>query len=535
MLKQNWITRGMKKSLPLLIAAALFAGLTPLSALAVTSEGRGTGENEVVSEETETPKKDEMKQVAGEARSLTEEELADLSDSLDDGDIGFFMTEYSRPEEIRWGDVFYDGAGIAVIPDAEQREAYEQWDGETENRLVAVYERDAAEFVLEKTGTDYSDARYPLQLDWLSVSDEHSGDRLYITDHGDTDWPAIRFTDGTADGDLYCLYYVRPDKAHDIDEREYVMTARIDQDGNRTYLSNLPTDVPAPKTLVTIDFFDSRTEAMQQRPVTALAARPMDSDETADWYWALITAAEDDVEISVDRAYVDSSIAHYLSLEGIRIPDLNLGRAVLMKGESALLRISLPREPRIRVAAAKDGYFGEYWFGEDSRLKLFDAEGLPKQRYVIGHDLEGEGRGCGYGNEAGLDSFLEGGWVVFDEATGEPAGGVIFSDHGSMWIITEDLRVCQVELQYDTMSGKVPDVLRTTIYDEDTRKDLPEELFPEQYGTGDYLIEAEQLKNEQVLTLTQINNGFGALSYLMPGADEDTHEFVLHRYIGSAK
>ena len=136
MLKQNWITRGMKKSLPLLIAAALFAGLTPLSALAVTSEGSGTGEHEVVSEETETPKKDEMKQVAGEARSLTEEELADLSDSLDDGDIGFFMTEYSRPEEIRWGDVFYDGAGIAVIPDAEQREAYEQWDGETENRLV---------------------------------------------------------------------------------------------------------------------------------------------------------------------------------------------------------------------------------------------------------------------------------------------------------------------------------------------------------------------------------------------------------------
>ena len=72
------------------------------------------------------------------------------------------------------------------------------------------------------------------------------------------------------------------------------------------------------------------------------------------------------------------------------------------------------------------------------------------------------------------------------------------------------------------------------IFEPDTWNALPEELFTEHTATGAYLIGAEQLGNEQVLTLTQIDNGFGALSYLMPGADEDTQEFILHRYIGSA-
>ena len=152
---------------------------------------------------------------------------------------------------------------------------------------------------------------------------------------------------------------------------------------------------------------------------------------------------------------------------------------------------------------------------------------------MIGHDLEGEGRGCSYGDEAGLTSFLEGGWVMFDEATGEPTGGVVFSDHRTMWIITEESDY-QVDLQYDTMYGKVPDVLKTEVFEPDTWNALPEELFTEHTATGAYLIGAEQLGNEQVLTLTQIDNGFGALSYLMPGADEDTQEFILHRYIGSA-
>ena len=533
MLRRNMIWRGMKKSFPLLIAAALFAGMVPASAFAVTSEGSGTGETEVVSEEVEEPKKEEAKQVAGGARALTEEELADLSDSLDQGDKGFFSTEYSRAEEIRWDDVLGDGADIGVIPDAVQREAYEDWSGSEGEELVGVYEQDVRDFVLRKTGTDYSDARYPLSLDWLAVSDDRSGDQLFIAKRGEADRQAIAFTAGTADGDLYRLRYVRADKANHRKEREFEVTVRIDRDGNRAYVSNLPTDVPAPKTLVTIDFFASRTEAMQQGPVTTLAARPMDSDEAADWYWALITAAEDDVEISVDRAYVDSGIASLLSSEGIRIPDLGLGKAVLMEGESAMLRVSLPQEPRIRVAATKDGYFGEYWFGEDSRLKLVDEEGVPKQRYVIGHDLEGEGRGCSYGDEAGLTSFLEGGWVMFDEATGEPTGGVVFSDHRTMWIITEESDY-QVDLQYDTMYGKVPDVLKTEVFEPDTWSALPEELFTEHTATGAYLIGAEQQGNEQVLTLTQIDNGFGALSYLMPGADEDTQEFILHRYIGSA-
>ena len=45
--------------------------------------------------------------------------------------------------------------------------------------------------------------------------------------------------------------------------------------------------------------------------------------------------------------------------------------------------------------------------------------------------------------------------------------------------------------------------------------------------------ESAKLDGEQLLTLTQANNGGGALNWVLPGAGENRHEFTFTRYTGT--
>ena len=95
-------------------------------------------------------------------RALTQEELDALNASLDFNDNGFFVTSFSRPEEIDWAQVFYNGAGIRQDPSDAQREAYDRAVGYQMTSLVCISRADVERFVLEKTGTEYRAARKPL-------------------------------------------------------------------------------------------------------------------------------------------------------------------------------------------------------------------------------------------------------------------------------------------------------------------------------------------------------------------------------------
>ena len=91
-------------------------------------------------------------------------------------------------------------------------------------------------------------------------------------------------------------------------------------------------------------------------------------------------------------------------------------------------------------------------------------------------------------------------------------------------------------LNYDRIySGEdeAPDLLVTRKYD---KNDYCWTLLPSWFGdnTGDYLVSAIQLDGEQLLTLTQANNGEGALNWVLPEAGANQHEFTLIRCTGTA-
>lgn len=460
-------------------------------------------------------------------RKLNQGELDALSGSLDIAENGFFVTSYVRPEEIDWGEVFYNGAGMNREPGAEQMAEYERdvgYYGVTS--LFCVRQEDVEDFVRAKTGTEYRDARKPLR--WYRTEDG-----LYMFEHGDTNAQAIRFTEGYVEGNEYELYYTRADWEHYIPERPFVMRARI-RDGQWLYRSNLPADAATPLTLLRIDFVQSTSAAQERGVKQFVEVEPLPSDEPNSWGWAVITAQEDNVRFSLDRAETESEREVLLSQSyGIRIADENLFSGILDRGESIAVWVNQPWHPCIRLLATRDAYYGEYWFGEENGLHLDRAA----PRYVTGHDLNSEGRGCGYRNETELVNFLmDGPWVFLDPKTGEVLAGVRFFDYRTMEIDT-GAELYTVYLRYDrynVSADQAPDLLVMEKYYEDDP--IWAGLGPAFEGKrlGDYTVLATQMDGEQLLTVRRTVSAEVPLARMLFGTDTDKGEFVLHRFQGTA-
>ena len=460
-----------------------------------------------------------------ERRKLTQKELDRLTESLDYSENGFFVTSYSRPEEIRWDEVFYNGAGIAVEPTDKQLAEYVKYEGEVMTSMVCVPFADAEEFVRAHTGTEYAAARRPLTW-YLAEGD------LFMTQHGDTNMQPIRFVAGFVQGNEYELFYTRSDGENYMGERTFLLRARI-EDGVWLYLSNWPADSEMPLTLLDIRYAEDKDEARALGASEFVAAEQLDSDDPTCWRWAVLTAAEDDVRYTVDREALDSWMEEILDMEyQTRIPGDNICSGVLQKGESVAVWVNTPWYPRIRVMATKDLYYGEFWFGEDNWLHLDPAE----PRYVTGHDWDGEGKGCGYETETELANFLMNGvWVYLDPETCEVTAGVHFLDYRGMEIFDgENFYAIRIEYDHlETDEDEAPDLL---CLEKAFHVDPNWDVLPSWYTwneLGDYTISAVQMDGEQILTLHQANNGEAALGYLFPDAGENQHDFILTRYTGT--
>lgn len=252
------------------------------------------------------------------------------------------------------------------------------------------------------------------------------------------------------------------------------------------------------------------------------------ASEPYDWGWVIITARTDGVRYSVDRISDDIPGIFY----DLTIPGDNITSGVLAEGETFALYVNQPWYPEVRIMASKDAYWGEYWFGQDN-WRHFEPDVF---RYVTGHDLTGEGRGCAPKTEEDLVNFLmDGTWAYMNEA-GEVTTVLRFRDYRMADMESEEEYYTLV-MDYDRLyagEDEAPDllVLRRDIYSDTDWSTLPGWFSSD--SLGDYLISAVQLDGEQLLTLTQANNGDGALGYLLCGADENAREFTLHRYRGTA-
>ncbi len=560
-MKSHTLHKGLCVLLALMLMLSLFAGCekqqpdAEQAAQALTGKVKPTQDDgkaeEDTADKTEPEKEDDVRQDSGkpqlsgkptlsqkpqadnssgageeeeEISGLSAEELEQINNSLDYKENGFFVCTYSRPEEIDWSEVLYNGAGIAIEVTDEMIADILEAIGEDElyTDVTAIPEDAIFDFAWEKTGIPYSYARKPIWFDWRYMDDGY-----FFNMHGDTNAQNIHITSGSRAGNEYWLHYTRSDWQNYIDSRPFVMHCVIEE-GNWRYISNLPDDAPPPIDLLDIEFFDTKEEAAKDHMILEYFTEELgDADEPTGMCWCVITAKTDDVEYSFDYGGLANDELSW----DLFIPDHTLEYGILYEGESVAMYINRPWYPTLRISAVKNGiYYGEYWVGEDNGLHLDWS--IP--RYIVGHDLQGEGRGCEPLNEAQLVNFLQDGdWCVYDEE-GEITAVVSFRDYRSMYIWSY-AGFFDVQLDYDRLDARANEAPDLLVMKRGWDDYADWDALPEYFGDtlGDYQYYAVQMLGEQILILNQANNGDGALGYML-GTGEYGYEFVLTRFKGTA-
>ncbi len=462
--------------------------------------------------------------------AVSDRELRELNERVNTtAENGFFQTTFSRPQEIDWHEALYNGADIDSEPSEAALADFNRYQDEDWDCPIVCIESSALRtFVWEKTLTSYDVAEKQLWTNW------YESDGCFLTSHGDTNFMPITLTSATADGEIYRLYYERTDYANSVWEPvPFVMTLRV-RGGEWQYISNLRADAPC-LTLLTVDYFDEEEGVPDFLNVTEFVETPALPSDEPSWKWAVLTAREDGVRYCVDRTDFSYDEADYFLVMYLdRYIGDNITSGVLDKGERVAVKVNTPWYPTIRVTATKDTLWGELWFGENGMLHIFDTAA---RSYVVGRDADAEGRGCDPDTENELMAFLrDGDWFYLDPETYEPLAVMRFPyGHSCDIEWSEGFYEFNVWYAYeDEHRGGAPDTIGFFRgYDDYTDWSvLPERLQTED-KLGSYTWQAFQLDGEQILYLTQLEVQPGPLSYLLPGATEDTIEFLFVRFNGT--
>ncbi len=460
--------------------------------------------------------------------ALSARELRALNDRVNTvEENGFFQCTFSRPQQIDWHEVLYNGAGIECEPSEEALEEFNRYmDEDWDCPIICIADTAVRDFVWEKTLTSYAEAENQLWTTWTEA------DGYALTSHGDTNFMPIELTGAEADGDIYRLYYERSDFANRVwAPVPFVMTLRI-RDGQWQYISNLRADVPR-ATLLTVDYFQEKTDIPDSMDIIEFVDTPEMPYDEPSWVWAVLTAQEDGVRYCVDRADRDIEDSdYYLTMFLDRYIGENVTSGVLDKGERVAVKVNLPWYPTMRLMATKDTLYGELWVGENGMLHIFDNAA---RRWVDGSDADAEGRGCYPLNEDELISFLcDGDWFWIDPVTEEPRA-VLRIPYGHDCFIESSETYFEFTFDYLYGDGEVPDriSIRRGYSDYIDWSFLPARLL-EGDSCGTYYWTAYQLDGEQILYLTQADDEPGVLRYLPPPSlqDSDT-EFLFVRFKGT--
>ncbi len=457
-------------------------------------------------------------------RKLSDDEMAKLREALDPACMAFCTTVYACPEEIDWTQVFYNGAGISEEPSETALAEYLSGGGWGELDMECLRDERVREFVWKHTLTSYDLADHPLFPRWFESSDGY-----YIREHGDTNAFPVEFYEAFADYDLYKLRYTRPDlEGYGRGASPFELTVYI-RDGQWQYVSNLPADRAAPKTLLTLAYYaeDALAQARAVNDIVdTVDTEPQPWMEPYDWGWAVFTAQADGVRYIVE--YADDHVDEGFD---VLIPGDYVASGVLNKNESVALRTNQPWHAEMRLTATLGSHYASHVFGQDNwkHLNYGDA------RRLVGHDLAGEGRGCAPDTEEELSAFLrDGNWALCDHS-GRLVASVKFHDYRYMTFFRPDLGFSAFLRfdRYDARPTEAPDLILMEYSDlEESGGGL--DGYRDRDALGDYQLHMIQLDGEQVLTLTQVSEGDGILGVVCPEADEGG-VFTLHRYQGTAE
>ena len=171
-----------------------------------------------------------------QVKTLTADELEKMQKYLIPKYAGFFTCTYSNPQEIVWGSVFYSGFDNRDLNDYAVIKEFEAVTGEEAFTDVTAFRRSEVEAIVrETTGTEYSQAKHPLDGDWVWLPDL----KAYAYEHGDTNLIGVQFTVGEYDGDELHLYYPVSDGSYyDTGVSEQMVILRKNGKGGWWFYSN---------------------------------------------------------------------------------------------------------------------------------------------------------------------------------------------------------------------------------------------------------------------------------------------------------
>lgn len=282
-----------------------------------------------------------------------------------------------------------------------------------------------------------------------------------------------------------------------------------------------------PAAVLNIDF--DLSEAELSGAAAKLPIERRDSDEDTPWYWTRLTALENGVHVRIERTPDAISEPEALALAaGLFVAGETLYDGTLRRGEYIALRASLPWHPELRVSVDKDGEVGAYVFGEDNYLHM-ETEDSPHPGLTLAVYPLPDTRD--YGGE-GLKEALNGAWTYRSPVTGEIEallcvldGRMTLSGEGAMETAVLDWSLDRLYSE----EWQTPDLLCL-------RSDDPTVLDAMHFsagGVGDYKIELYRTDGEELLRLTQANNGDGAFGALLPDKDGAwRYDFVFSRERG---
>ena len=174
---------------------------------------------------------------SGQVQQLTADELRYMERLLIPKYAGFFTCTYASPLDIIWGSVFYSGFNGKEVEDynAVQNEYQTVTGEEVFTDVTAIRKTDVEAIVRETTGTEYSQAKHPLDGDWVWLPKL----RAYAYEHGDTNLIGVSFTSGEYDGEMMRLYYSVPDSYYyNSGISEYAVTLKKNGRGGWYFYSN---------------------------------------------------------------------------------------------------------------------------------------------------------------------------------------------------------------------------------------------------------------------------------------------------------
>jgi len=295
-------------------------------------------------------------------------------------------------------------------------------------------------------------------------------------------------------------------------------------DGDGTVVALMRKD---PAALLTIDFDVPQDELARAAATLPLERR--ESDEDTPFFWAALRSLEDGVRVRVERTPAQESVIEELAVFDGAFP---VGEVVydgvLERGAFVALRTSLPWYPELRVSVSKDGEWGAYVFGEDNYLRQEHGNGVHPRLTLAAYP----NADAGNRSDESLLAALSGAWLHYG-ADGAADAALTIGADGTMALTCgaeqERYELTATPGRLYSDEWEAPDLLCLTTEDAAVTEALG--FGP---NVGDYGVELYRTEGEELLRLTQRNNGDGALGALLPDADGGwAYDFVFARSRGA--